>query len=364
MYRLSKQMFVLSVALMGYSLIVLSLVGGVWLFVPIAGVAFFYATKRKGRALWAHGTAAWATEEELRRAGMIGASEGLILGRIPDSGGGGPTVVQRLKTLFNHKIPAKEACEIFTAPSKRSVNGELVRLPQAVHTAVFAPTGVGKGISCVIPFLLTCEDSCIVVDFIDPFAVLKNLPFKKATFNPVSCIDKNSPTALDECNALAEALVVRTGEEKEPHWLDSAESWIAGVIATTVMYGEADEGTRSLQTVRQILSNPKRLDTAVKLMCESDAWGGMLARMGGQLMHFVDKEKSSTLTSTGRFLRFLDTLAVAESTRTSSFDPSKLRTGKMTVYLVLPPEYIHSHAGLLRMWIVSLLRAVVRGGLQ
>ena len=44
-------------------------------------------------------------------------------------------------------------------------NPALVRLPKAVHTAVFAPTGVGKGVSCVIPFLLTSDESAVVVDF-------------------------------------------------------------------------------------------------------------------------------------------------------------------------------------------------------
>ena len=69
------------------------------------------------------------------------------------------------------------------------------------------------------------------------------------------------------------------------------------------------------------------------------------------------------MTTTSRFLRFLDTLAVADSTKTSSFDPADLRKGKMTVYLILPPEHMRAQSPLLRMWIGSLLRAVVRGGL-
>ena len=41
-----------------------------------------------------------------------------------------------------------------------------------------------------------------------------------------------------------------------------------------------------------------------------------------------------------RFLRFLDTLAVSDSTISSSFNPDDLRGGKMTVYLILPPEHM------------------------
>jgi type IV secretion system protein VirD4 len=86
--------------------------------------------------------------------------------------------------------------------------------------------------------------------------------------------------------------------------------------------------------------------------------------MGNQLTNFKDKELGSTMTTTNRFLRFLDTLAVADSTKTSSFDPADLRKGKMTVYLILPPDHQRAQSSLLRMWIASLLRAVVRGGLR
>ena len=166
-----------------------------------------------------------------------------------------------------------------------------------------------------------------------------------------------------KCNDLAKALIVRTGEEREPHWNDSAEFFAAAVIAMVVEHGDRGD-TRSLQMVRDVLSHPQKLEMAVKIMCESQCWGGMLARMGGQLMHFVDKEKSSTLTTVSRHLRFLDTPAIAESTKSSSFDPAGLRAGRMTAYLVLPPEHMRAQAGLMRLWIGSLLRAVVRGGLQ
>ncbi len=91
---------------------------------------------------------------------------------------------------------------------------------------------------------------------------------------------------------------------------------------------------------------------------------GMLARLGHQLAQFKDKELSSTLTTTNRFLRFLDTTAIAESTGKSSFNPADLLTKKVTVYLVMPPDRMRAQTALVRMWISSMLRAVVRGGLR
>lgn len=174
--------------------------------------------KRGYRRLTTLGSARWADVNDLKRDKMLGGNSGLILGRIG-------------KTL--------------------------VRLPQAIHTAVFAPTGVGKGVSCVIPFLLTCPESCVVIDFkgenykltaehrkrkfghrivvLDPHRMVT---MKPDTFNPLDSIGKDSPLAIDECKALANALVVRTGEEREPHFNDSAEAWLTALLATVVQYGE------------------------------------------------------------------------------------------------------------------------------
>src|SRR6185437_1810443 len=191
---------------------------------------------------------------------------------------------------------------------RKRKQGRLVRLPQAVHTMVVAPTGVGKGVSCIIPFLLTCEESCVVIDFkgelasitaavrrrlgqkiviLDPYKVVKQKR-QADTFNPLDFIAPNDQ-ALDDCRDLAEALVIRTGEEKDPHWNDSAEAVIAAVIAVVVMYGQKDKGTRSLQAVRDILAHPQKFEISKKLMLEH---GGMLARWGGQLDHLRGDEFS------------------------------------------------------------------------
>jgi type IV secretion system protein VirD4 len=194
---------------------------------------------------------------------------------------------------------------------------------------------------------------------LDPFKLVTENP---DTFNPLSAIQSDSVQALDDARAVAEATVVRTGEEKEPHWNDSAEQWIWAMIA--LVLHKAPPERRNLQTVCTLLSDPAEMKQAIEVMRGSDAWEGMLSRVGNQLTHFVDRELGSTLTTTTRHLRFLSTVQVAASTRSSSFDPMKLRTGKMTVYLVLPTEYLRTQSALLRLWISSLLRAVVRGGLD
>jgi type IV secretion system protein VirD4 len=133
---------------------------------------------------------------------------------------------------------------------------DLIRLPQAIHSVVFSPSGGGKGVSMIVPFLQRYEESCVIVDFkgenalltaklreelfghrvvlLDPFRVVTQSPDR---FNPLDFIDKRSDTAIDECNDLAKAMVIRPADEKEPHWNDRAEAWLAAILATVVQYG-------------------------------------------------------------------------------------------------------------------------------
>jgi type IV secretion system protein VirD4 len=375
MYLLSRWLLKGTVLLWAYVLLLVGFISWPFSGFLLIGMGLATAARRRNRRGMALGSARWAEEEDLRRAGMLQATTGLILGRLFVQ----PRRLALIGALLWGRISSREACEQFRCFFSRR-REYVVRASQAVHTAVFAPSGLGKGVSCIVPFLESCEDACVVIDpkgenarltaehrramghdvrLLDPFGVMTNKP---DTLNPIDAIDPNSAFAIDDCNDLAKALVVRSMEEKEPHWNDSAEAWIAAFAAVTVQYG-GEEGSRSLQKMREILSDPARIPLAIKLMRESTAWNGMLARMGGQLELFVDRERSSTLSTVLRHLRFLDTPTVAASTRTSSFDPAKLRDGKMTVYLILPPEHMRALAALQRMWIATLLRAIVKGGL-
>ena len=374
--KLTRLILIASVALTVYTCAMLSIVEP-WFIAIFATAVIAVASKRSYTRLTAFGTARWADADELDRAGLLRSKSGLILGRMDVP----RPKLRAVLGLFNPRVTASAACEEFLAIFRKSVEQPLVRLTNSVHTMVVAPTGVGKGVSVVIPHLLTSPDSCVVVDLkgenyrvtaehrritfghrivvLDPFKVVTQTP---DSFNPLDFITADNPLAIDCCRDLAEALVLRSGQEKEPHWADSAELWIAAMVAVVVMFGEKND--RSLQTIRQLLTNPEKMQAVIRLMCESDVWNGLLSRLGYQLTHFRDKELGSVLTTTNRFLRFLDTPSIFESTKGSSFDPADLLKGRLTVYLILPPDHMRAQSALLRMWIGSMLRAVVRGGLQ
>ena len=155
---------------------------------------------------------------------MIGGGTGLIVGTVEDKTG----VLAATKTLFDRSVPADQAVEQFLQ-NRRRPKRKLARLNNAVHTAIFAPTGAGKGVSFVVPFLLTCPDSCVVVVdlkagelarltsdarrkmghrivLLDPFKMVTQTP---DTLNPLSGIDKDYPYAIDDCREIAAAMVDR-----------------------------------------------------------------------------------------------------------------------------------------------------------
>jgi len=366
----TRRLLIATVLLFGYCVVLVALLIP-WGWAALA-IGLVIVLRKKRHQLWGHGTARWADIDDVRH--MLDGN-GLIIGQIEDTTG----LLAAIKGLFDASVSDGLAVERFLQNRRKPLR-KLLRLNRAVHTAAFIPTGGGKGVSLVTPYLLTCPESMIVLDYkgenaritldarlkmqnsivlLDPFRCVTQTP---DTFNALDFLDPNSPLVIDECRALASALVITTGQEKEPHWNQSAETWITGMIATVVAFAEPKD--RNLQAVRDLLTDTKKMEAAIQLMCGSTVWGGLLARLGHQLTHYKDKELSSTLTTINRHLRFLDTPAIFDSTRSSSFNPALLRDGKMTCYLIIPPEHRTANTALLRLWIVSLLRAVVRGGLQ
>ncbi len=212
MYLTSRLLLILSTIALAYCLAILTALmwpGSGWV---IGLLAAGFVIQRRLAPFTTLGSARWADEADLRRAGMLGANRGLILGRLR----GGVGRNGKLRSLFSGSVSAKDACgEIWSPAARRS--SQLVRLPRAIHTAVFAPSGGGKGVSLIIPFLLTCPESCVIIDFkgenaiktalhrrktfghrivlIDPYRVITQTP---DTFNPLDFIDKDSSTALDD----------------------------------------------------------------------------------------------------------------------------------------------------------------------
>jgi type IV secretion system protein VirD4 len=174
MYTLSRLMLTLAVALMAYCFVLAVILamllippewrGPATILLTVCAIAVI-ARRKALRLFTSGGTAAWEANDRLEKGGMLHARTGMILGRVPDDSKW--PLGRAVKSLLNTHLSSRDACGMFfdTLNRRKRKQGRLVRLPQAVHTMIVAPTGVGKGVSCIVPFLLTCEESCVVVDF-------------------------------------------------------------------------------------------------------------------------------------------------------------------------------------------------------
>ena len=370
------RLFMILGALATLALLTLAAASLPWQLLAVAAAAVAVRNSKKDRGLFSGGTAAWADAGSLERAGMIGGG-GLCVGVVAPAR---PSLWRAARGLLSSKIPSRQACEDFAHALRNLKRHPVeVRLNHVIHTAVVAPTGSGKGVSLILPFLLECKESCVVIDpkgenarvtadarramghqvvVLDPFKIVTDAP---DTLNVLDAVCTDSPTALDDCRAIANQLVQRTGSEPDPHWNDAAESMITALIAVTLFLDGKD---RSLQTVRRLLTDTERRATMLRHMAAVGDWDGMLARACLQVLNYEGKELAGILSTANRHMNFLDTPAVAESTRASSFGMAELLKRMRTLYLVLPPQYLDSHSGLLRLWVGASIRACMHNGLQ
>jgi len=370
---LIRRMLIAATLLAAYCVVLIAILVP-WLWVAILiGVAIALCKKRI--PLDAFGSARWANISDLR--GMVDGGNGLIIGQVEDTTG----MIEATKQLFDPSVRDEVVCQRFLG-SRRKRPRKLVRLNNAVHTAVFAPTGAGKGVSFVIPFVKTCPDSMAILDLkdgeiaritadarrkmghrvvlIDPYHIVTDTP---DTMNVLAFVNKDDPHAIDKCRQIAAAMVERKNEKGDGvHFLDNAEGAIAAVAALLVQYAEGKN--KSLQALCDIVASSQRWQKSIELMCGSDAWQGLLARMGGTLAHLKDRELASTMSTITRFLRFLSTPAIAASTRSSTWNPADLTSTKTTAYFILPSERASSLSPLLKLWIGATLNGVMSGGLQ
>jgi type IV secretion system protein VirD4 len=334
--------------------------------------------RRRGYSGWEHGTAMWADKETLALGGLL-ADDGLILGRIGYTEQ--PARGEAVLGLFSPLANSERACRRFFESFSRSgrVCSRLLRMSRFIHLGTFAPAGKGKSVSCLIPNLLCYRSSCVVTDpkgelatltaghrirklghrciVLDPCHITKA---RSARLNPLTFIDSSATDFLDQCRDLANMLVIRQGTEPDPHWNDSAELVLCAFIAY-VCACETKSEARNLQTVRKLLSSPDRFTKSIEVMQQVEGFGGVIAQLGNQLRWHQDRERASILSVVSRQTSFLDSPAIQENTKESSFDPSDLRSGRLTIYLVLPPERLTTLAPLMRMWLGTILRVLTRG---
>jgi type IV secretion system protein VirD4 len=291
----------------------------------------------------AHGSARWATPGEVR-ASLVGGG-GLIVGRENRKG------------------------------------GQLLRYGGEQHLITIAPTRSGKGVGAIIPNLLTANRSILCidpkgenariavqarlgmgpVDVLDPFGVSG---VASAAFNPLDGLDEDSPDLAEDAALLADALVYDPPRQvSEAHWNEEAKALIAGVILYVVCHENPQ--ARNLITVRELLTSaPDAFEALLAIMQKSQCAGGLIARAANRHLSKAGREAAGVLSSAQRHTHFLDSRRMAGVLERSDFRFEDLKAGTSTVFLVLPPDRLSTHARWLRLLVAQAIGALARSTLR
>jgi type IV secretion system protein VirD4 len=265
-----------------------------------------------------------------------------------------------------------------------------VRAPSQ-HVLSIAPTRSGKGVSLIVPNLLTYLGSVLVIDpkgenawitaarrrglgqktyILDPWNEVNNIYGSKAgsgmeersiaSFNPLSILKPGADDFVENLAYLADALII-SQSTKDPFWDDSARELCAGLMAYVVESPAFAPGA-SLGLMRKLLMRPneelqRTIKTAIGLGSDSVA--------ALKLGQFENQEKTTSIASVIQAARtqtaFLDFLP---STVNSDFSFNELCGGNASIYLVLPLDKLQTQARWLRMMVSIAIRAVTSKGSQ
>jgi type IV secretion system protein VirD4 len=187
-------------------------------------------------------------------------------------------------------------------------------------------------------------------------------------FNPLDGLDPDADSFFDDAAAIGEALIKIEGND--PHWSESAQGLITGLLMWEVIRNGSDanlENVRELLTEADEFSEPDGTGKQLRGLRVTAA--NMVAHGGYEVAslaaRFMDKtpEMSSVRSTADTQTRWMLSRRVRGSLKKKpGIDFKRLKDVPTTVYVILPAERLRTHSVWLRLVVVSALRALYRAG--
>jgi type IV secretion system protein VirD4 len=262
------------------------------------------------------------------------------------------------------------------------------------HILTIGPTRSGKGRRLLAPELIHDTDrSIIVVDpkgelarwtaahrarfgkvyAVDPFGLLADMPgldLASAGYNPMRWLDPKSEDFVDDATAVAEA-VCPVESQRDPHFEQGAQDIVAGLI----LYHRIINPAASLGDIRADLSRTaagwrdlllgddmgrtQEGRACVFMAADEHDVPALWTKLSElQAISPDDRELNAFIRSAKTQTRFLDSPPVKRDLARSGVEFSRLKDKAITVYLVLPPVRLVTHAKWLRLVISGAIEAL------
>ncbi|MDX0174527.1 type IV secretory system conjugative DNA transfer family protein [Sinorhizobium meliloti] len=258
--------------------------------------------------------------------------------------------------------------------------GQLSVFYDGIHAITFGHSGSGKGASAILPNLLSYpwfflidpggENTAIAAKHwrergfqfgcINLFGMFPEEPWALPAhgFNPLDFLDPQSRAFAADALVFAEMLTPRTGNESgsNAYFKDAGQTAKRAMIVH-IKTTEPEERQNLATLYRYVSSGAKGWDTLLAQMKANPACDGLVSLEAGELERISEQasEEFSAIKSTMRQdLSFLADPLVREKLSRSDVDFSILKGLKPEqrggiISVVLPLEYMDSHAAILRL---------------
>lgn len=250
------------------------------------------------------------------------------------------------------------------------------------HLLTVAPARKGKGISTVVPNLLHFQGSMFVTDpkgelaavtgphrqqnfgqkviVLNPWG-LYGLPQHR--FNPLSFLvdlydnEAERRGMTEEVAALALQLIPEPEDGRNQYFREGSRKLLRALMLHLATRARPDGCT--LPELWRLLQSSSRLDATLVEMAGSLALSGVIADLADDIAGIIEKSPEafqSFIEGARQAVSIFDPSGwLADSLVASDFSFSELKTGKASVYLVVPPKRIETHGA----WLGLLTRQAI-----
>ena len=310
----------------------------------------------------------------------------LILPDPPDPKAKGLIDHQRLEFDPNSKSGIETLLDTAEGYIVGRLENELLRYKTDAHLLTISPTGGGKGTGLIIPNLLDHPGSAFVIDIrgetvaktatarrlqgqtvivLDPFDITKG-QWGRDSYNPFDRIPKTTEdrSADDQILRLVNALMFDPSGRmsNEPIWDNATRNLLSGLITLCVRYWRTYR--HNLVEILDVLnctsSEMERFIIELTSIIQNDPQG-QKDRQLKSLLKILTESKATTKITDNALVQAQTILAWAGNKsfegiiEDSTFSFEDMQGGKMTVYLVVPEEYIDNCA----IWVRLMLESAV-----
>lgn len=257
---------------------------------------------------------------------------------------------------------------------KTPIRGKHVGIETDRHAICFGGARGGKGAGLIIPNLTRWPHNSLTIDpkgeaaeatfakleqngqtvhVVDPFNDARVPDRLRAQYNPLDELDMDAMTIREDIQAISDGTVMRSNPSGE-YWDNGGQTIISGLIAYVKARMVPED--QNLLTVRKILASAILLkETMAEMERMFDVCAGLCveahaAYSAKEGHYFVSSAQSNT--------RWLNSRAMENSLKQSSFSMRDLKHKKASVFLVLPANYLNELGLFLRLFVRAALEAM------